>query len=144
MDVAQNGFFLKWVFHRPGPKYGPVALKIPRRKSPHQGVGDAGAGAEARAKGRSRGPARLREVDKVEEVTEVVTDESRVIALNSTQSVVVVLLHLLPTATYRVFMDNPFSSSDLFLSLRQHGPEATGTARANSSIWRTSPALKSG
>ncbi|RKK66093.1 hypothetical protein BFJ68_g18610 [Fusarium oxysporum] len=43
---------------------------------------------------------------------------------------------MLPPAVYHVFMDNLFSSSDLFLSLRQHGHGATGTARANCGIYK--------
>jgi hypothetical protein len=54
--------------------------------------------------------------------------------LNSTQSVVVALANLLPEATYHVFVDNLFSSSDLFRSLRKHGHGATGTARPDCSI----------
>ncbi|KAI8683287.1 Piggybac transposable element-derived protein 4 [Fusarium sp. Ph1] len=60
------------------------------------------------------------------------TDE--LIPLNSTQSVVVALANTLPKATYHVFVDNLFSSADLFRSLRMHGHGATGTARANSGI----------
>ena len=58
------------------------------------------------------------------------------IALNSTQSVVIALINLLPNSIYHVFVDNLFSSPDLFLSLRQHGHGATGTARPNCSIFK--------
>ncbi|KAJ3455280.1 hypothetical protein MRS44_013880 [Fusarium solani] len=55
-------------------------------------------------------------------------------SLNPTQSVVVALVNLLPTATYHVFMDNLFSSPKLYRILRQRGIAATGTARINSGI----------
>jgi hypothetical protein len=61
--------------------------------------------------------------------------EAKIVALNSTQSVVVALINLLPISTYHVFVDNLFSSPDLFRSLRQHGHGATGTARSNCGIY---------
>ncbi|SPJ87880.1 uncharacterized protein FTOL_12349 [Fusarium torulosum] len=41
---------------------------------------------------------------------------------------------MLPKATYHVFVNNLFSSSGLFRSLRKHGYGATGTARPNCGI----------
>lgn len=64
------------------------------------------------------------------------------ILLNPTQSVVVALLNLLPEATYHVFLDNLFSSCNLFRSLRQHGHGATGTARVNCGIYKPFVKLK--
>jgi hypothetical protein len=61
---------------------------------------------------------------------------AKIIALNSTQSVVIALINLLPISTYHVFVDNLFSSPDLFRSLRQHGHGATGTARPNCGIYK--------
>ncbi|KAJ0125798.1 Uncharacterized protein HZ326_31099 [Fusarium oxysporum f. sp. albedinis] len=72
----------------------------------------------------------------VEDVIYVATEaEAKIVALNSTQSVVVALINLLPISTYHVFVDNLFSSPDLFRSLRQHGHGATGTARSNCGIY---------
>jgi hypothetical protein len=45
--------------------------------------------------------------------------------------VVVALVKLLPKARYHVFLDNLFSSPNLFRRLRQLGHGATGTARQN-------------
>ncbi|EXM18013.1 hypothetical protein FOTG_13865 [Fusarium oxysporum f. sp. vasinfectum 25433] len=71
------------------------------------------------------------------EVIYVLTDDGdKVIALNSTQSVVIALINLLPQSTYHIFVDNIFSSPDLFLSLRQHGHGATGTAHPNCGIYK--------
>ncbi|EXK77540.1 hypothetical protein FOQG_17745 [Fusarium oxysporum f. sp. raphani 54005] len=41
---------------------------------------------------------------------------------------------MLLKATYQLFVDNLFSSSDLFRSLRKYGHGATGTARPNYGI----------
>ncbi|KAJ0126555.1 Phosphatidylinositol 3,4,5-trisphosphate 3-phosphatase and dual-specificity protein phosphatase PTEN [Fusarium oxysporum f. sp. albedinis] len=130
--VAQKGFFLRWIWHQPGLKYGPVGVEPTKKR--RTGVG------RGRGRGRGRGgrgrPARPREVEEVKEVIEVMTNRDKVIPLNSTQSVVISLINMLPPAVYHVFMDNLFSSSDLFLSLRQHGHGATGTARANCGIYK--------
>ena len=57
-------------------------------------------------------------------------------ALNSTQSVVITLINLLPESTYHVFVDNLFSSPDLFRSIRQHGHGVTGIARPTCGIYK--------
>lgn len=57
------------------------------------------------------------------------------IALNPTQSVVVTLVNLLPKQTYHVFLDNLFSSPDLFRALRKEGIGATGTCRINCGLY---------
>lgn len=67
----------------------------------------------------------------------LIDDGDKVTPLNSTQSVVIVLINLLPKSTYHVFVDNPFSSPGLFLSLRQHGHGATGTVRPNCGIFKS-------
>ncbi|KJZ69679.1 hypothetical protein HIM_10926 [Hirsutella minnesotensis 3608] len=56
------------------------------------------------------------------------------IYLNPTQSVVPALIKLLPEQPYHVFLDNLFSSPNLFVALRRRGVGATGTARTNSGI----------
>ncbi|KAG6996460.1 PiggyBac transposable element-derived protein 4 [Fusarium oxysporum f. sp. conglutinans] len=124
--VAQKGFFLRWIWHQPGLKYGPVGVEPTKKRRTGVGRGRGGRGR----------PARPREVEEVKEVIEVMTNRDKVIPLNSTQSVVISLINMLPPAVYHVFMDNLFSSSDLFLSLRQHGHGATGTARANCGIYK--------
>ena len=45
------------------------------------------------------------------------------------------VLALLPDNQYHVFLDNLFSSTDLFRALRLRGWGATGTARANSGLY---------
>ncbi|KAG5829131.1 hypothetical protein H9Q74_000798 [Fusarium xylarioides] len=64
------------------------------------------------------------------------------ITLNPTQSVVVSLLNTLRKATYHVFLDNLFSSPNLFRVLREQGFAATGTLRLNSSVHRDLMELK--
>ncbi|KJZ77974.1 hypothetical protein HIM_02611 [Hirsutella minnesotensis 3608] len=54
--------------------------------------------------------------------------------LNPTQSVVPALIKLLPEQPYHVFLDNLFSSPNLFVALRQRGIGATGTVRTNAGI----------
>ncbi|KFA68141.1 hypothetical protein S40285_09744 [Stachybotrys chlorohalonatus IBT 40285] len=57
--------------------------------------------------------------------------------LNPTQAVVVVaLVNKLPEGTYHVFLDNLFSSPDLFKPLRILGIGATGTCRTNCGLYR--------
>ncbi|KAJ3454817.1 hypothetical protein MRS44_013417 [Fusarium solani] len=92
-----------------------------------------------RRKGKGRGSQRRAryEVDEVKEVIHVITEaEDKIMALNSTQSVVIALFNLLPESTYHVFVDNLFSSPDFFRSFRQHGHGATGTARPNCGIYK--------
>lgn len=55
---------------------------------------------------------------------------------------VVALVNLLPEATYHVFLDNLFSSCDLFRRLRQCGHGATGTARRNCGLYEGLVKLK--
>jgi hypothetical protein len=56
--------------------------------------------------------------------------------------VVVALVNLLPEARYHVFLDNLFSSSNLFRRLRRLGHNATGTARRNCGLYRLLVKLK--
>jgi hypothetical protein len=126
--AAQLGLFMRWIWHQPGAKYGPVGVE---RKKP--------ASQRGRRKGKGRGSQRRApdEVDEVKEVIHVTTEAGdKIMALNSTQSVVIALINLLPELTYHVFVDNLFSSPDLFRSLRQHGHGATGTARPNCGIYK--------
>lgn len=112
--IAQKGFFICWEWHRKGAKYGPVGVELPPPESSTSGEGEEeGGSGRGTAKAAGKAPA----------------TEDEPIPLNSTQSVVVALINKLPIATYHVFMDNLFSSADLFRSLRQHGHGATGTAR---------------
>jgi hypothetical protein len=118
---------MRWIWHQPGAKYGPVGVE---RKKP--------ASQRGRRKGKGRGSQQRapNEADEVKEVIHVITEAGdKIIALNSTQSVVIALINLLPESTYHVFVDNLFSSPDLFRSLRQHGHGATGTARPNCGIY---------
>ncbi|KAM5520431.1 hypothetical protein FOXYSP1_14321 [Fusarium oxysporum f. sp. phaseoli] len=118
--TAQLGIFMRWIWHQPGAKYGPVGVQ----KKP--------ASQKKKTKGKVKASSRT---DKVEDVIYVATEaEAKIVALNSTQSVVVALINLLPILTYHVFVDNLFLSPDLFRSLRLHGHGATGIARSNCGI----------
>ncbi|KEY74499.1 hypothetical protein S7711_10322, partial [Stachybotrys chartarum IBT 7711] len=55
--------------------------------------------------------------------------------INPTQAVVVSLVKTLPKQTYHVFLDNLFSSPQLFRQLRLLGVGATGTARTNAGLF---------
>ncbi|KEY70358.1 hypothetical protein S7711_10266, partial [Stachybotrys chartarum IBT 7711] len=57
--------------------------------------------------------------------------------INPTQAIVVKLIEALPSQTYHVYLDNLFSSPQLFRRLRQlHlGVGATGTVRTNAGIY---------
>lgn len=137
--VAQLGIFLRWIWHQPGARYGPVGIERTARRRTVAQRERSGRGRGGRGRGRERGRQQreAREADKVEEVIHVLTDDGdKVIALNSTQSVVIALINLLPQSIYHVFVDNLFSSPDLFLSLRHHGHGATGTARPNCGIYK--------
>ena len=116
--IAQQGFFIRWPWHIKDAKYGTFGVELPPPKSSTQGRG-------GRRDGRGRGAAKAAGEKPANEATTEDTTEDKPIALNSTQSVVVALANLLPKATYHVFVDNLFSSSDLFRSLRKHGHGAT-------------------
>ncbi|KAH7464559.1 hypothetical protein FOMA001_g17643 [Fusarium oxysporum f. sp. matthiolae] len=119
--AAQLGIFMRWIWHQPGARYGPVGVQ----KKP--------ASQKKKTKGKVEASSKT---DKVEDVIYVATEaEAKIVTLNSTQSVVVALINLLPISTYHVFVDNLFSSPDLFRSLRQPGHGATGTARSNCGIY---------
>ncbi|KFA77474.1 hypothetical protein S40288_08709 [Stachybotrys chartarum IBT 40288] len=105
--VAQQGFFLQWIWHTP--RSMPAGIRKLREASQQQGS--------------QRGKKR-----------KAVADTER--ALNPTQAVVVSLLSRLPGAIYHVFLDNLFSSPHLFRALRQQGIAATGTARVNCGIYQ--------
>ncbi|SPJ88209.1 uncharacterized protein FTOL_12546 [Fusarium torulosum] len=88
-------------------------------------------------KGNCKAASQADKADEGKEAIYVATEaRAKTIALNLTQSVVIALVNLLPISTYHVFVDNLFSSPDLFRSLRQHGHDATGTARPNCGIYK--------
>ena len=55
--------------------------------------------------------------------------------VNPMQAVIVRLINKLPEQTYHVYLDNLFTSPDLFRALRDRGAGATGTCRKNSGIF---------
>jgi hypothetical protein len=112
--IAQQDFFLRWLWHIRDATYGPVGIELPQKKS------------STRSQGRGASKATGKELAR----------EEKPIALNPTQAVVIALANLLPKATYYIFIDNLFSSSGLLRSLRNHGHGATGTARKNSGIYK--------
>lgn len=80
------------------------------------------------------GPVGGRQQRKRKRATEAQTDDA--VYLNPTQSVVVALIDLLPKQTYHVFLDNLFSSPNLFEALRKQGAAATGTCRVNCGLYK--------
>ncbi|KAJ3455309.1 hypothetical protein MRS44_013909 [Fusarium solani] len=123
--AAQLGLFMRWIWHQPGARYGPVGVQ----KKP--------ASQRKNSNGKDKAPSKADKADEVEEVIYVATEAgAKIIALNSTQSVVIALINLLLILIYHVFVDNLFSSPDLFRSLRQHGHGATGTARPRCGIYK--------
>lgn len=132
--VAQLGLFLRWIWHQQGAGHGPVGVDRSKRR---RTAAQRRRGGRGRRRGKVSREREAGEADKVEEVIHVLTDDGdKVIALNSTQSVVIAYINLLLKSTYHVFVDNLFSSPGLFLSLRQHGHGATGTARPNCGIFK--------
>lgn len=102
--IAQQGFFIRWLWHIKEAKYGAFGVELPPPKSSIQGWG-------GRKGGLGRGATKA--------AGKKPATGDKPIALN--QNVVVALANMLPKATYHVFVDNLFSSSDLFRSLRKHG-----------------------
>ncbi|KAJ3453227.1 hypothetical protein MRS44_018882 [Fusarium solani] len=115
--VAQNGFFLRWIWHQPKKRYGPVGLPKKPRRQPRK---------------KSQFSRQLRTQRRRDLYT----------PLNPTQSVVIALVNKLPNARYHVFIDNLFSSANLFTHLRRLGHGATGTARRNCGIYKPFVQLK--
>ncbi|RKK78108.1 hypothetical protein BFJ71_g16590 [Fusarium oxysporum] len=104
--IAQNGFFIRWLWHVKASPYTAVIVELPKKKpaaKPQQGK---------KRKGRPK----------------------ETVALSNTAGVVIHLVNMLPKQTYHVFMDNLFSSPNLFRALREAGHGATGTARPNCGI----------
>jgi hypothetical protein len=63
-------------------------------------------------------------------------------SLNPIQAVVISLVKRLPPAIYHVFLDNLFSSPDLFVVLRDLNVGATGICRTNCGIFKRLVRLK--
>jgi hypothetical protein len=104
--IAQNGLFIRWLWHVKASPYAAVIVELSKKKpaaKPQQGK---------KRKGRAK----------------------ETVALSNTAGVVIHLVNMLPTQTYHVFMDNLFSSPNLFRALREAGHGATGTARPNCGI----------
>ncbi|KAM5529050.1 hAT family dimerization domain protein [Fusarium oxysporum f. sp. phaseoli] len=80
--IAQQGFFIRWLWHIKDAKYGAAGVELPPPTS--------SAGGRATA---------ARKMPAIED---------KPIALNSTQRVVVAVANMLPKATYHVFVDNLF------------------------------------
>jgi len=80
--IAQQGFFIRWLWHIKDAKYGAVGVELPPPTSS--------------ARGRATAARKMPAI------------EDKPIALNSTQSVIVAVANMLPKATYHVFVDNLF------------------------------------
>jgi hypothetical protein len=105
--IAQNGLFIRWLWHVKASPYTAVIVELPKKKKP--------ATEPQQGKNRKGKP-------------------KRTVALSNTAGVVIHLVNMLPKQTYHVFMDNLFSSPNLFRALREAGHGATGTARPNCGI----------
>lgn len=94
---------MRWIWHQPGARYGLISVQ----KKP--------ASQKKKTKGKIK---RSSKTDKIEDVIYVATEaEAKIVALNSTQSVIIALINLLPISIYHVFIDNLFLLPDLFRSL---------------------------
>ncbi|TVY63030.1 hypothetical protein Focb16_v014240 [Fusarium oxysporum f. sp. cubense] len=115
--IAQMGFFIKWLWHIKEEEYGAVGVEISTRELSSQ---------PSQARPRKRRQVLAKAAKKSPDTGD--NDD----AVNSTQAVVVGLTKTLPKSTYRIFVDNLFSSTPLFRNFRKQGYRATGTARTNS------------
>jgi hypothetical protein len=91
--IAQNGIFIRWLWHVKTSPHTAVIVELPMKKpaaKPQQGK---------KGKGRPK--------------------ES--VVLSNTAGVVIHLVNMLPKQIYHVFMDNLFSSPNLFRALREAG-----------------------
>jgi hypothetical protein len=156
--LAAQGYLLRWYWHQSGPKYGPVGVKADLQAvakpsdnklsdSSSDGSSDgssddishSSSSEDSADEGTDEGIGDLGPLD--EPSCETAGALSRGIltelpALNPTQAVVVALVSRLPPDTYHVFLDNLFSSPDLFRALRILGAGATGTCRTNCGLYR--------
>jgi hypothetical protein len=101
--IVQNGLFIRWLWHVKASPYTAVIVELPMKKP------------AAKPQQGKKGKGRPKET----------------VALSNTAGVVIHLVNMLPKQTYHVFMDNLFSSPNLFRALREAGYGATGTARPN-------------
>ncbi|TVY79518.1 hypothetical protein Focb16_v009783 [Fusarium oxysporum f. sp. cubense] len=106
--IAQNGFFIRWLWHIKASPYTAVIIELPKKKKKPAVKPQQGKKREGKPK--------------------------ETVALSNTAGVVIHLVNMLPKQTYHVFMDNLFSSPNLFRALREAGHGATGTARPNCGI----------
>jgi len=104
--IAQNGLFIRWLWHMKASPYTAIIVELPKKKP---------AAKPQQGKKRKGRP-------------------KETVALSNTAGVVIHLVNMLPKQTYHVFMDNLFSSPNLFRALREAGHGATGTARPNCGI----------
>ncbi|KFA80179.1 hypothetical protein S40288_10055 [Stachybotrys chartarum IBT 40288] len=145
----------KWYWHQPGPKYGPVgvaaiararAVAVAPDNSLNKGS-DEGSDESSDSiiySSSSEGSADEEALDikasdePLEETATQMEDipTATLPPLNPTQAVVIALVNKLPEGTYHVFLDNLFSSPDLFKALRVLGIGATGTCRTNCGLFR--------
>ncbi|KAJ3454132.1 hypothetical protein MRS44_018026 [Fusarium solani] len=127
--IGQQGILLRWLWHSPGKKHGPVGLS--RITHFNRSITAYGHGQE-----------RYQKLRKKKGKSET-TKKQKKITLNPTQSVVPALVNLLPQDHhYHVFFDNLFNSPNLLRVLRISGHAGTGTARVNSGIYRPIRQLK--
>jgi hypothetical protein len=110
------GYVLQWIWHRPGSQYDPVCVegrRVPKVKATSS-YGSCNGSTDDSSDGSS----------------------DKAMALNLTQAVVVALVNWLPRQTHHVYINNIFSSPDLFFALKQLGIGATGTWRTNCGLYR--------
>jgi hypothetical protein len=158
--LAARGYLLQWYWHQPGPKYGPVGVEAIARvravtTAPDNSFNEGSD--EGSDEGSSKGSVSIiyssssedsadeeaLDIEALDEpleetATQVMEDipTATLPPLNPTQAVVIALVNKLPEGTYHVFLDNLFSSPDLFKALRILGIGATGTCRTNCGLFR--------
>ncbi|KFA54513.1 hypothetical protein S40293_08946 [Stachybotrys chartarum IBT 40293] len=166
--LAARGYLLRWYWHQPGPKYGPVGVEAIAKaratavapdssfnggpdKGPDEGSdegpdegsdedSDEGSDEDSDSviySSSSEDSADEEALDNnaLDEPLEDMEDIPALPPLNPTQAVVIALVNKLPEGTYYVFLNNLFSSPDLFKALRILGIRATGTCRTNCGLY---------
>jgi hypothetical protein len=169
--LAVRGYLLRWYFHQPGPKYGPVGVEAALQALSNRASNNKPSNGPSTNE-LSNGPLLSDEMSdsssdnssddiSYDESSEDDADEGSIDNelldepseeikgqllkglpvqelphLNPTQAVVVALVSKLPHDIYHVFLDNLFSSPDLFKALRILGTGATGTCRTNCGLYR--------
>ncbi|KFA80417.1 hypothetical protein S40288_10314 [Stachybotrys chartarum IBT 40288] len=153
--LAARGYLLQWYWHQPGPKYSPVGIEAVARaravakapdnslnksfdKGSDEGSDEGSEGSDSIIYSSSSEDSADEEALDIKASDESLEDipTAMLPPLNPTQAVVVALVNKLPEGIYHIFLNNLFSSPDLFKALRILGIGATGTCRTNCGLFR--------